>query len=269
MNRSYRLVLLGMSVVSLFFALGFFLQVPWVVRLWPLESGRLSNIFLSSILAAIGAPILWIALSGETRAAAGGAINLALSSIGFAGMAFLLYFRDPRPGLLLLGLFALALLVFCIGLIFFSARFMINDTRPTPGLVRFSFAAFSLMLLAVGAALVLGRPNILPWPVSPENSVFYGWIFLGAMCYFLYGLIFPVWGNARGQLLGFLAYDLILIGPFLLHFNAVRPEARTSLVVYTLILVYSGLVAVYFLFIHRATRFNLRRSPGVQVPTRA
>jgi len=84
--------------------------------------------------------------------------------------------------------------------------------------VRYSFAGFGLALLLAGTALVMVRRNIFPWPLSPENSVFYGCIFIGAMCYFLYGLVYPYWANARGQLLGFLAYDLVLIGPFLLAF---------------------------------------------------
>ena len=100
------------------------------------------------------------------------------------------------------------------------------------------------------------RPNIFPWPLSPENSVFYGSIFLGAMCYFLYGVIYPCWGNAKGQLLGFLAYDLVLIVPFLQHFAAVRPEKLLSLTIYTAVVSYSGLLAIFFLLVHAPTRLR-------------
>jgi hypothetical protein len=58
-------------------------------------------------------------------------------------------------------------------------------------------------------------------------------------------------------LLGFLAYDLVLIGPFLQHFSTVRPEMRLSLVLYTAVVVYSGLLAIYFLFLHPPTRLPL------------
>ena len=64
----------------------------------------------------------------------------------------------------------------------------------------------------------------------------------------------PRWHSARGQLLGFLAYDLILIGPFLAHFNTVNPVHRLSLTIYTLVLVYSGALAVYYLFVNKTTR---------------
>jgi hypothetical protein len=123
--------------------------------------------------------------------------------------------------------------------------------------VRWSFAGFALVLALAGGALVMARPNIFPWHLNAESSVFYGCIFLGAMCYFAYGLIYPVWGNAKGQFLGFLAYDAVLIGPFSDHFAAVQPEMRLSLTIYTAVVSYSGLLAVYFLFVHPRTRFGL------------
>jgi hypothetical protein len=38
----------------------------------------------------------------------------------------------------------------------------------------------------------------------------FGLIFLGAATYFIYGALDPHWGNAVGQLAGFLAYDLTI-----------------------------------------------------------
>jgi hypothetical protein len=43
----------------------------------------------------------------------------------------------------------------------------------------------------------------------------------------------PRWGNAFGQLLSFLAYDLVLIVPFVALFDTVPPERMVNLVVYT------------------------------------
>jgi hypothetical protein len=87
----------------------------------------------------------------------------------------------------------------------------------------------------------------------------YGWIFLGAMLYFVYAVVYPVWGNARGQLIGFLAYDLVLIVPFLAHFRVVAPEMLSSLIIYTTVVSCSGLLAVYFLLVHPTTRFTFTR----------
>jgi hypothetical protein len=71
--------------------------------------------------------------------------------------------------------------------------------------------------------------------------------------------------------LGFLAYDLVLIMPFLQHFSDVLPEQRASLIVYTTVLVLSAGLAVYYLFIHRATRLAVvatasSRPAGVPAP---
>ncbi len=123
-------------------------------------------------------------------------------------------------------------------------------------LVRGSFFAFSTVLIVAGILLLLKLPNIFPWTISPEQSVLYGWIFLGAATYFLYTQFKPVWGNATGQLVGFLIYDLILIVPLVLHFSNVAPEMFISLVIYVTILTYSGLLAIYFLFINASTRLS-------------
>jgi hypothetical protein len=92
--------------------------------------------------------------------------------------------------------------------------------------------------------------------LNPNSSTIFGCIFIGDAFYFLYGLFRPRWQNARGQLLSFLAYDLVLILPFLALFNAVKPEHLVSLIVYVSILIYSGALAVYFLFLNPPTRLG-------------
>jgi hypothetical protein len=265
MNRFIRSTLIFSGILALLVALGFFLQASWAVRIWPLPASRLSNIFIASILAAIAAPVLWIGIVRETRTMAGGALNLGVTYAGFAFSAFQFYRASRQLPLLLFSLASLVVALFCIGLILYSSRFRFHDTRPIPLPVRLAFGLFTVLLLFTGSALVLRRPNIFPWPLSPETSVLYGWIFLGAMCYFLYALIFPYWGNACGQLLGFLAYDLVLIAPFLAHFNSVQPQMLLSLQIYTSVVVFSGLVALYYLFVHPTTRlFSAARKTAVQ-----
>ena len=251
-----RIALLIAGLSALAFAFGFFLQAPWATGIWPVQSSRLSSIFVASILAAIAAPIVWIALAEETRAMAGGAINLALANGAIVLAASIFQQRGGPSALTPFAVFAAVLVVLNVGLYVYSRRFAFQDTRPTPSLVRLSFAGFAIALLLTGGALIMAQPNIFPWPLSPENSVFYGSIFLGAMCYFLYGIIYPCWGNAKGQLLGFLAYDLVLIVPFLQHFWTVRPEMLLSLTIYTAVVSYSGLLAIYFLFVHPRTRLQ-------------
>jgi hypothetical protein len=56
-----------------------------------------------------------------------------------------------------------------------------------------------------------------------------------------------VWGAARGPLAGFLAYDLVLIGPFITMFPDVSEKLFISLIVYTAVVVYSGALATWYL----------------------
>lgn len=257
MHRIARGALFVAAALALFLAAGFFLQEPWATRIWPVPSGPLSNIFVASILAAIGAPIIWIAWSGETRAIAGGAVNLVVANgaIAFASDTFLRH--GGPPVLLPFAAFAAIVAAGCAWLFLYSRRFAFLDQRPTPWWVRISFGLFAVTLLLTASALILVYPNIFPWPLSRENSIFYGSIFLGNMCYFLYGILYPCWGNARGQLVAFLAYDLVLIVPFAQRFGTVPSDMLLSLIVYTAVISYSGLLAIFFLFANPNTRFRL------------
>ena len=97
---------------------------------------------------------------------------------------------------------------------------------------------------------------VFPWDLNPDSSVIFGCIFLGDAFYFLYGLFRPRWGNAFGQLLSFLAYDVVLIVPFISLINTVKPERMLNLIVYIGVLIYSGGLAAYYLLINPQTRFG-------------
>ena len=71
-------------------------------------------------------------------------------------------------------------------------------------------------------------------------------------------LSFPRWQNACGQLWSFLAYDIVLIVPYLFHFATVSSAQLPSLIVNTIILVYSATLALYYLLIRKETRFGLK-----------
>ncbi|HSS99269.1 MAG TPA: hypothetical protein VLK33_19675, partial [Terriglobales bacterium] len=144
--------------------------------------------------------------------------------------------------------------VFGVWLLLWSRRVPISDTRPMPRVVYGSFVVFVIALVLAGGALVLKAPNILPWTLTPELSVVCGWMFLGAATYFTYGLARPSWHNAAGQLAGFLVYDLVLIIPFLQRLPTIAPEFQTSLIIYIVVVTYSGLLAIYYLFINAGTR---------------
>jgi hypothetical protein len=242
------------GVIFLLLTVGFFFQLPAVTAFWPWPEGRLSYIFISSIMAAIAAPLIWIGLSGEFAAARGGALNLAVASAGTSIYLFSLYARSGDLPILITAIASGIAAPLIMGIFLWSRRIPFLDQRPLPGIVKVSFVGFAVILLIVGLMLVFRAPVVFPWPLKPESSVIFGLIFLGAALYFLAALQVPLWHAARGQLLGFLAYDLVLIGPFLAHFEAVLPEHRLSLIIYTLVLVYSGGLAIYYLFINTITR---------------
>jgi hypothetical protein len=252
MNRVWRPMLVVVGALALLLAVGFFFQSPLATGLWPWSTSRLSNIFIASILAASGVPVIWLGLSGDLAAMFGGAANFAITYAGIGGYSAMVYARDPnRTGALVFTVLGALLALICVVLMVATRRLAFRDTRPTPVPVRLSFTVFMLLLLYVGARLVGVSPGVFPWALNAEQSVLFGWIFLGAAAYFAYGLWQPVWSNAKGQLLGFLAYDLVLIVPFLRHFERVQPHLWINLVIYLAVIIYSGLLAIAYLYMHR------------------
>ncbi len=154
---------------------------------------------------------------------------------------------------------ALAVALANLALFVVTRRLNWRDTRPTPRPVTISFAVFALILLAVGGALLVGIPNVMPWLISRDTAVLIGWIFLGDAFYFLYAIARPRWSNAAPQLWSFLAYDLMPLPPLALHAEAVAPHLRTNLTIYLAVLIFSGALAVHYLLLYPATRLRGRR----------
>src|SRR5207248_7652208 len=129
---------------------------------------------------------------------------------------------------------------------------------PLP--VRISFGVFVAVLMLAGCGILLHLPNAFGWKLHPTSSALLGWFFLGAACYFLYGLVHSGWQMACGQLWAFLAYDLVLIVPYLLHFAVAHPEQLPSLLINTLVLVYSAALAIYYLLVKQTMQIWRKRS---------
>ena len=253
-RQALRALFVLVGIVFLITTAGFFFRLSWATSLWPWTDGRLSYIFLSSITAAIAAPIIWIGLTGEFGAARGGAVNLGIVALGTSVYLFVLYGREGESQLLVSAIATTFFIALNIGIFIWSNQQAIQDDRPIPRLVTISFGVFSAVLLLVSALLVFRAPVVFPWPLRPESSMIFGLIFLGAASYFLIAMVSSQWHSAKGQLIGFLAYDLVLIGPFLAHLKTVDPAHRLSLVLYLAVLTYSGAIAIYYLFIDERTR---------------
>ena len=250
-----RYLTLSGGLVILVIAIGFIFQVPLAPSLWPWPDGRLSYLFVGSILTAVSAVAIWIGWTGELGALPAGSLNVFVISVTAAIYFFQLALQDDRPNMLPFGMTMLVMTVASSASFLWSRRLPLHDLRPTPLLVRISFGIFVVALFLAGGALVLKAP-IFPWALNPDSSIIFGCIFIGDAFYFLHGLLFPRWHNALGQLLSFLAYDLVLIVPFILLFGTVKPEYLLNLVVYVAVLIYSGGIAIYFLFVNSRTRFT-------------
>ena len=244
--------LLGGFVISVL-AFGYIFQLPFATNLWPWADGRLSYLFIGSILAAVSVAAIWIGWTGELGALPAGALNVFVIAVTCAIFFLQLAVRENRAELYTYGFASILMAVASIAAFQWSRKFELTDSRPTPKLVRVSFGIFIAALFFAGGSLVMKLP-IFPWDLDPKSSVIFGCIFLGDAFYFLYGLFRPRWHNALGQLLSFLAYDLVLIFPFLALFKTVKPDYQLNLIVYVAVLLYSGALAVYYLFINAGTR---------------
>ncbi len=253
MQQSARILMLIPGVLALALAIGFYLQLSWATALWPWNDSYLSYIFLSSYAAAIGGAIIWVALSGSLAAAKGGLINLIVASAGIAFSSFQFYQSEHAQGILSVTIFGLIATISFLVFLWIIRRVPFRDARPTPLLARISFGIFATALVVDGILLILKYP-IFPWSLRAESSTLFGWAFLGAACYFLYALLRPRWDNGGGQLLGFLLYDLVLIVPFVARIPTVEPGHGMSLTIYIIVLVYSGALAIYYLFFSKTTR---------------
>ncbi len=236
-------VLVVAGVAALVGALGFLLGWRDVVRVWPFLGYGMTPVFLASILAAIAAPVIWIGVSGEFAALRGGSANLLVTGSGVAAYGLSQSWGDPAGRVQMFAIIHLAVAMVALLLLVASQRAEWRDDRPTPVVVRIAFGIFGLGLVVVGTALVL-RQNVFPWLLDRDSSIVYGLIFLGAAVYFAYGLRRPVWGNAQGQLIGFLAYDLVLIVPFV-RLWLVAPSL--NLAVYLAVIAGSALLAIWYL----------------------
>jgi hypothetical protein len=255
MTKVMRYFLLLVCAVQLFFAVAFFLQWPVAVNLWPFQGTTpLTFIFISSIFAAAAASTLWAAATKNYGALAGIALDYLTILAPVAILSFQLGNAGGDPKMISYAIACVFGALFGLGLFLWSIRFPISPVLPLPGLVRWSFVIFIIALLIVGGRLVLQITETIPWKITPDIAVIMGWMFLGAAVYFVYSLLRPSWLNAAGQLMGFLAYDVVLIVPFLTRLPSVPQENRLGLTVYTGVVIYSGLLAIYYLFLHKPTR---------------
>ena len=253
MNKWIRPFLIFVSIVQFFFAVAFFFQWSFATNLWPFPGTTpLTFIFIASIFAAAAAPTLWVAINQRFDLLAG----IGLDYLAILTPMTVILFQLSANGETRMAGYGIACLLgafFGLVLVMWSLRMPMKKTLPMPGFVRGAFVFFIIALLIVSTRLLLQIPTI-PWAITPELSLVIGWMFIGAALYFVYGLLRPDWMNAAGQLLGFLAYDIVLIVPFILRLPNTPAEQMAGMIVYTIVVFLSGLLAVYYLFLSPKTR---------------
>jgi hypothetical protein len=259
MTNIVRYTLFFICVVQFLLAIAFFLQLPFAVNLWPFPGTTpLTFIFISSIFAAAAASTLWAVASENYGALAGIGLDYLAILVPVSIISFQLGANNGNPQLTAYGIACVFGSLFGLGLLLWSIRIPMDRTLPMPAFVRWSFVIIIITLFIVCTQLILKVPNVIPWKITPELSVVIGWMFLGAAIYFMYALLRPSWVNTAGQLAGFLAYDMVLIVPFLTRLPSTAPEQRIGLIIYTAVVSFSGLLAIYYLFIHKSTRIWAR-----------
>lgn len=276
-----RIACLAIAVPVTALSIGFFFRAGWAMNAWPWPEAKMSYVFLSAIGAATVGALVWAAISGDIAALAPGAINTAVSM-----MLGAVYFgqRGIRQGDGEMLIWAGSCLVYGI-LVFriylWSRSRPVLSTMPTPTYLRWSFLVAASVLAIVGLLAYVQLPNIYPWDVRSGTSSLFGALFLGTASVFVYGLARPVWAFTAGNLWAFLAYDLILLIPYVGmigddadstigggYYDYYGGGAATtstgdgvnvpSLVIYLTVITLSLLVICYTLFVRPQTRIHLR-----------
>jgi len=256
MMRLDLLVPLLVSAVLAVFAIIFSLRLEIADDVWPVEgTGPLSFTLIGSFFASACAATLWCLWERQP----GALFGLGLDYLTIFGLLAVLAFTLSDGS----SVFVVVAAALIIGAVLVASALLpairspITDQRPQPRLVRWSFYGSVLWLVAVGIALVLEVRDVLPWPVPGKFSVIAGCLFLGAGAFLGYSVLRPSWANAGGQLAAFLAYDVVLLYPLLALFSEVDADLRINLIVYTWVVIYSALLAAFYLFVNRQTRVSL------------
>jgi hypothetical protein len=262
-SRAFRIALAAGALGPAVLGFGFLTEAGWAVETWPFAVSHLTALFLGSILAAIAVPVIWLSSAREWATLRSSSLFPFLMAAGLAVYVVIETIGDDVSGEWgFVAAMAVGAAV-ALALVFAGRAVPLRDDRPTPALVRISFAVFAVILIGPGLALVLGADNVVPWSVGDQTAVSIGLIFLAAASSYVYGALRPRWAFACAPLLGFVAYDVVLLVPLVDHFSDVVPEQRLSLVIYVAAVAYSAALGIYYLLIRPETRiWSARAAPA-------
>lgn len=242
-------ILLGAGLVYALMTWGFVSRSSWATGLWPWQDTPLSYTFIGSICGALAVGAVWSALSGRVHGVAGSLRGLVVI-YGTIGVYLMARALSGEGALAIHAMVALLTAAASLSLLVLLGRVprLQGKEPPLEPVVRVSTGVFALALALAGGALVLRLPGVFPWPLSAQSSTVFGLVFMGLAMVYADVALSGLRSAALVAMSGFLVYDVILLPPFLKHFERVAPDLRISLTVYVAVLIYSALLAVWFLF---------------------
>lgn len=245
------------GMLFLVLALGFAFQIPWVTLIWDWSDDPMTGIFLTALLASYSAGSLLLAWLEEWRAAIGGAIALVIGFGGFAITAAAIALTGGGTDLIIHAAVMAVIAAIAVGTAFTGLSGRADAPRPLPRGLRYTYLALAPLMVLIGVQLLLHIPAILPWPLTWQTSMLLGWILIGFSANYAYVALRGDWAAGQVLLFGFLVYDIAFIVPLLQHAgDVVGEDFWISQVINVCVVVFSALLAVYYLFLNRQTRLG-------------
>ncbi|MGE0315950.1 MAG: hypothetical protein AB7P21_30410 [Lautropia sp.] len=238
-----------LAICQLVLGWGLYQRLGWAEPIWPWPDTPLNYRFVGAMLLSQGATMAWTAWTMTLRASLGGLVGFTMTTAGIAAYMAWVAVRQvsPSPMLWVWVIVCGALAASTLLLAVHASHQPRGPHAATPAVVRASFLLFAIAL-TIATVLLFGQaPVVFPWKLSPESSVVYGLLFVASAVYFLDGWLRPGSDNAPGQLIGFLVYDLALLPPWIAHWAKATGGFRISLIIYLVVLIWSGLLAVAYL----------------------
>jgi hypothetical protein len=267
-QTQYILILSGLAFTIL--AVGFIARIPWTVSLLPLHfdttyNDTLGFMFIASMVSAWGVSSIYIGATGKIAPAFTTLINYILVFGGLGILYLQLSLQNTnsvnQSALSVMGIFSILIALFSAYWLWLLRNTAVSNPIPMPKTLRRAIGVMTLFVGITSMSLIVFKYNILPWDGTTIFGIVYGWLFVGTGAALLYALVRNKWEIVAAQLLGFLAYDLVLIPPFIDFFSQVRPDKLPGLIMYFCFVVGSAILAIYYLFFDVRTRITLLSDP--------
>lgn len=225
--KNMKIIRFILSVVGLFFL------AAGVTLLWGKWLPWYSSYLLGSTLIAYSIAILWTAAVESYKALLGGGLSCVITFGGSAIYAL-------RLGHLWIGQMFLYVAVISLWFFYVGLKAEHKSRDPLSYSLRWLFSIVMTIALIEGIYLLIPLPFRFAWVLIPDHAVIYGWMLVGGSLFFGWSLLRPKWENGYPALYALIAYDLLLIGPFLRLFRAPVPVVIIPFYLWAAVIVILG-----------------------------